>query len=103
MLDSPDGVCAGQAGFEYPATSAPFSSSSPPCWSRPQVSGAGYTGGRETPMTRVDLCRQQFMGVWRSGSACRLQRQTRAISLSCGYQQEQPFVQVSPEYSLSSK
>jgi len=25
MLDSPDGVCAGQAGFEYPATSVPFS------------------------------------------------------------------------------
>jgi hypothetical protein len=26
MLDSPEGVCAGQAGFEYPATSVPFSS-----------------------------------------------------------------------------
>jgi hypothetical protein len=25
MLDSPDGVCAGQARFEYPATSVPFS------------------------------------------------------------------------------
>jgi len=25
MLDSPEGVCAGQAGFEYPATSVPFS------------------------------------------------------------------------------
>jgi hypothetical protein len=29
MLDSPDGVCAGQAGFEYPATSVPFSKCSP--------------------------------------------------------------------------
>jgi hypothetical protein len=26
MLDSPEGVCAGQAQFEYPATSVPFSS-----------------------------------------------------------------------------
>jgi hypothetical protein len=43
------------------------------------------------------------LGVWRSGSACRLQRQTGAISLSCGDQQEQPFVQVRPEYSLSSE
>jgi hypothetical protein len=25
MLDSPEGVCAGQAGSEYPATSVPFS------------------------------------------------------------------------------
>jgi hypothetical protein len=25
MLDSPDGVCAGQARFEYPATSVLFS------------------------------------------------------------------------------
>jgi hypothetical protein len=25
MLDSPEGVYAGQAGFEYPATSVPFS------------------------------------------------------------------------------
>jgi hypothetical protein len=25
MLDSPEGVCAGQIGFEYPATSVPFS------------------------------------------------------------------------------
>jgi hypothetical protein len=25
MLDSPEGICAGQAGFEYPATSVPFS------------------------------------------------------------------------------
>jgi hypothetical protein len=25
MLDSPEGVCAGQAGFEYPAISVPFS------------------------------------------------------------------------------
>jgi hypothetical protein len=25
MLDSPEGVCAGQVGFEYPATSVPFS------------------------------------------------------------------------------
>jgi hypothetical protein len=25
MMDSPEGVCAGQAGFEYPATSVPFS------------------------------------------------------------------------------
>jgi hypothetical protein len=28
MLDSPEGVCAGQVGFEYPATSIPFSNSS---------------------------------------------------------------------------
>jgi hypothetical protein len=28
MLDSPEGVCAGQARFEYPATSVPFSMSS---------------------------------------------------------------------------
>jgi hypothetical protein len=25
MLDSPEGVCAGQAGSEYPATFVPFS------------------------------------------------------------------------------
>jgi hypothetical protein len=25
MLDSPEGVCAGQVGFKYPATSVPFS------------------------------------------------------------------------------
>jgi hypothetical protein len=25
MLDSPEGVCARQVGFEYPATSIPFS------------------------------------------------------------------------------
>ena len=25
MLDSPEGIRAGQAGFEYPATSVPFS------------------------------------------------------------------------------
>jgi hypothetical protein len=25
MLDSPEGICAGQAGFEYPATSVSFS------------------------------------------------------------------------------
>jgi hypothetical protein len=25
MLDSPEGVCAGQAGSEYPVTSVPFS------------------------------------------------------------------------------
>jgi hypothetical protein len=29
MLDSPEGVCAGQAGFEYPATSVPFSNFDP--------------------------------------------------------------------------
>jgi hypothetical protein len=29
MLDSPEGVCAGQIGFEYPATSVPFSGSTP--------------------------------------------------------------------------
>src|SRR5215216_7257099 len=29
VLDSPEGVCAGQAGFEYPATSVPFSKCSP--------------------------------------------------------------------------
>ncbi len=27
MLDSPEGVCAGQAQFEYPATSVLFSKS----------------------------------------------------------------------------
>jgi hypothetical protein len=27
MLDSPEDVCPGQAWFEYPATSVPFSSS----------------------------------------------------------------------------
>jgi hypothetical protein len=27
MLDSPEGVCAGQAGSEYPATSVSFSKS----------------------------------------------------------------------------
>jgi hypothetical protein len=43
------------------------------------------------------------MGVWRSGSACRLQRQTGAIFSSSGDQQEQPFVQVSLEYSVSGK
>src|ERR671912_125617 len=35
--------------------------------------------------------------------ARRLQRQTGAVFLSGGDQQEQPFVQVSPEYSRSSK
>jgi hypothetical protein len=43
------------------------------------------------------------MGVWRSGSACRLQRQTEAIFPSDGDQQEQPFAQVSAEYNLSTK
>jgi hypothetical protein len=41
--------------------------------------------------------------VWRSGSACRLQRQTGVVLPSIGDQQEQPFVQVKIEYSLSSK
>jgi hypothetical protein len=48
-------------------------------------------------------CATVIMGVWRSGSACRLQRQTRAIVPSGGDQQEQPFAQVSLEYSVSSK
>jgi hypothetical protein len=34
---------------------------------------------------------------------CRLQRQTGAIFPSSGGQQEQPFVQVRAEYSVSSK
>jgi hypothetical protein len=67
------------------------------------VSRGRYTGRRETPITRVELRRQQFMGVWRSGSACRLQRQTGGLIFSSGDQQEQPFVQVSTEYNLSSK
>jgi hypothetical protein len=29
MLDSSEGICAGQSGFEYPATSVPFSNFSP--------------------------------------------------------------------------
>jgi hypothetical protein len=29
MLDSPEGVCAGQSWSEYPATSVPFSKCSP--------------------------------------------------------------------------
>jgi hypothetical protein len=29
MLDSPEGVCPGQAGFKYPATSALFSNWTP--------------------------------------------------------------------------
>lgn len=32
MLDSPEGVCAGQALFEYPHTSVPFSSWSQMNW-----------------------------------------------------------------------
>jgi hypothetical protein len=43
------------------------------------------------------------MGVWRSGSACRLQRRTRTCFPQFSDQQEQPFVQVSPEYIVSSK
>ena len=29
MLDTPEGICEGQAGFEYPATSVPFSNLRP--------------------------------------------------------------------------
>jgi hypothetical protein len=43
------------------------------------------------------------MGVWRSGSACRLQQQTKAYIPSGGDQQEQLFAQVNAKYSLSSK
>ena len=50
MLDSPEGVCAGQLGFEYPATSVLFSMCSHPAPSliaiqrvhyRMYISGAG--------------------------------------------------------------
>jgi hypothetical protein len=64
--------------------------------------GRATLGAAKAANVRAEL-RTSKMGVWRSGSACRLQRRTDAISPSCGDQQEQPFVQVSPEYSLSSK
>jgi hypothetical protein len=38
VLDSPEGVCAGEARSEYPATSVPFSNSSPPVQTGPSRS-----------------------------------------------------------------
>jgi hypothetical protein len=53
MLDSPDGVCAVQARFEYPATSVPSNTrraasrpTTPPSPSGPAVHGAGLTHAR---------------------------------------------------------
>jgi hypothetical protein len=63
--------------------------SSPPGWSRPQVSRRRYTGGREILSTRVELRRQQFMGVWRSGSACRLQRRGHRFEPCHAHQTDQ--------------
>jgi hypothetical protein len=45
MLDSPEGVCAGQAQFEYPATSVPFSSTNGP--RRADVTAAEASGRRQ--------------------------------------------------------
>jgi hypothetical protein len=59
-------------------------------------------GATKAANVRVEL-RTSKMGVWRSGSACRLQRQTGAYISSSGDQQEWPFVRVKVEYSLSSK
>ena len=53
MLDSPDGVCAGQGRFEYPAASVPSNTrraasrpTTPPSPSGPAVHGAGLTHAR---------------------------------------------------------
>jgi hypothetical protein len=65
-------------------------------------SRARYTARRG--LVKLGLsCANSNMGVWRSGSACRLQRQTRALFPSGGDQQKQPSMQVSLQYSLSSK
>jgi hypothetical protein len=65
-------------------------------------SRARYTGRRG--LVKLGLsCANSNMGVWRSGSAYRLQRQTGAYISSSGDQQEWPFVQVRVESSLSSK
>jgi hypothetical protein len=51
MLDSPEGVCPGQAGFKYPATSALFSKSA-------KQAGSGPAARRRTrPSTRTFACR----------------------------------------------
>jgi hypothetical protein len=61
-----------------------------------------YTGHRRPDNVRVNYGTVS-LGVWRSGSACRLQRQTAGHISSSGDQQEQPFMQVRAKYSLSSK
>jgi hypothetical protein len=61
-----------------------------------------YTWHRRPDNVRVNYGTVS-MGVWRSGSACRLQRQPGATFSSGGDQREQPFVQARTEYSRSSK
>jgi hypothetical protein len=68
----------------------------------PSVRGALHWRPRNSD-DQSDLGRRQFLGVWRSGSACRLQRQPRSQFPSGGDRQEQTFAQVSMEYSPSSK
>jgi hypothetical protein len=60
-----------------------------------------YTGHRRPDNVRVNYGTVS-MGVWRSGSACRYNDNPGHIP-SHGDQQEQPFAQITPEYSLSSK
>ena len=48
MLDSPEGVCAGQVGFEYPATSVPFSMCSRDTARTPLVRGWVVTASFST-------------------------------------------------------
>jgi hypothetical protein len=54
MLDWPEGVCAGQAGFEYPATSVLFSnkSSSQKCCLFAQI----YRTGSELQYGKATAC-----------------------------------------------
>jgi hypothetical protein len=70
MLDSPDGVCAGQAGFEYPATSVPFSNfdplrSSATCRNGCPLSGSLYFADKP-PMAVAGHPRRMKM-CWSSG------------------------------------
>ena len=104
MLDSPDGVCAGQGRFEYPAASVPSNTrraasrpTTPPSPSGPAVHGAGLTHARhlrdlrpcavlrrlESATTGAALApsRNGAHGSWPT-SHPRAQRSTPAISIT---------------------
>jgi hypothetical protein len=61
MLDSPEDVCAGQAGFEYPATSVLFSNTrrqgaSARLWLLLRPGGAGQLGVQVQPVVAPARC-----------------------------------------------
>jgi hypothetical protein len=63
---------------------------------------ARYTGHRK--LTTLQLsCANRNMGVWRSGSACRLQRQTGAIFPQAVTSRNSHSCKVCPEYIVSAK